>query len=129
MYSLTVRREFSARHFLFGGDWGPENRPNSHNYVLELTLDGEDLNEHGFLVDIVDVNRHLDKITSYYKGQMLNDRPEFQSINPSLENFSRILAETLNRLIHDENITQLMVTLWEDPNAAASYSIERFGSW
>jgi 6-pyruvoyltetrahydropterin/6-carboxytetrahydropterin synthase len=30
MYILGVRREFIARHFLIGGDWGPENLPNSH---------------------------------------------------------------------------------------------------
>jgi 6-pyruvoyltetrahydropterin/6-carboxytetrahydropterin synthase len=129
MYSLTVRREFVAKHFLIGGDWGVENRPNSHNYLLELTLGGEDLNKHGFLVDIVEVNKHLDKTTGYYKDQMLNDKPEFKGLNPSLEHFARILAESLNHLISEENITRLTVTLWEDPNAAASYHIERFGSW
>ena len=38
MYTLGVRRDFIARHFLIGGDWGPENFSNSHHYVLELQL-------------------------------------------------------------------------------------------
>ena len=42
MYTLAVRREFIARHFLIGGDWGAENFPNSHHYVLELQLTGID---------------------------------------------------------------------------------------
>jgi 6-pyruvoyltetrahydropterin/6-carboxytetrahydropterin synthase len=25
MYSVAVQRDFFARHFLVGGDWGPEN--------------------------------------------------------------------------------------------------------
>ena len=40
MYTLAVRRDFIARHFLIGGDWGPENFPNSHHYILELQLKG-----------------------------------------------------------------------------------------
>ena len=51
MYTLGVRRDFIARHFLIGGDWGPENYPNSHHYVLELQLKGKELNQHGYLVD------------------------------------------------------------------------------
>ena len=27
MYSLALLRTFTARHFLVGGDWGPENIP------------------------------------------------------------------------------------------------------
>ena len=41
MYTLAVRRDFIARHFLIGGDWGAENFPNSHHYVLELQLEGK----------------------------------------------------------------------------------------
>ena len=125
MYTLAVRREFIARHFLIGGDWGPENNPNSHHYILELQLEGRDLDQHGYLVDLVDVEKHLDEIVGYYKEQMLNDQPEFAGLNPSLENFARILATSLNERIKAKNITALKVVLWEHANAWASYSVER----
>ena len=32
MYTLGIKRDFIARHFLIGGDWGAENLPNSHHY-------------------------------------------------------------------------------------------------
>jgi 6-pyruvoyltetrahydropterin/6-carboxytetrahydropterin synthase len=76
MYTLGVRRNFIARHFLIGGDWGPENFPNSHHYILELQLEGSQLDQHGYLVDIVDMEKHLDEIVNYYKEQMLNDKPK-----------------------------------------------------
>ncbi len=38
MYSLGVAREFTARHFLIGGDWGEENVEHSHHYRMELVL-------------------------------------------------------------------------------------------
>ncbi len=125
MYTLAVRREFIARHFLIGGDWGPENFPNSHHYTLELQLEGRDLDQHGYLVDIVDVEKHLDEIVSYYKEQMLNDKLEFTGLNPSIEHFSRILASSLNERIQAANITALKVVLWEHANAWAAYRIER----
>lgn len=124
MYTLGVRREFIARHFLIGGDWGPENFPNSHHYTLELILEGGELDQHGYLVDIVEVEKHLDDVVGYYKEQMLNEKPEFTGLNPSIEHFARILATTLNERIRAQNITGLKVMLWEHANAWAAYSVE-----
>ena len=125
MYTLAVRREFIARHFLIGGDWGAENFPNSHHYILELQLSGNDLDQHGYLVDIMDVEKHLDEVVGYYKEKMLNDKPEFAGLNPSLEHFARILATSLNERIKVKNLTALKVVLWEHQNAWAAYSVER----
>ena len=128
MYTLAVRREFIARHFLIGGDWGPENFPNSHHYTLELQLEGSQLDQHGYLVDIVDVEKHLDDVVCYYKEQMLNEKPEFAGLNPSIEHFSRILATTLSDKIKAKNISQLKVVLWEHENAWAAYVVQRSNS-
>ncbi len=125
MHSLGVRREFIARHFLIGGDWGAENFPNSHHYILELQLEGAELDQHGYLVDIVDVEKRLDDVVNYYKEQMLNDKPEFAGLNPSIEHFSRILATALSERITAKNISALKVVLWEHENAWAAYSVER----
>ena len=125
MYTLAVRREFIARHFLIGGDWGAENFLNSHQYVLELQLTGRGLNQHGYLVDIVDVEKHLDDIVSYYKEQTLNEKPEFKGLNPSIEHFSRILCLALNKKISAKNIATIKVVLWEHASAWAAFSIER----
>ena len=125
MYTLAVRREFIARHFLIGGDWGPENDPNSHHYVLELRLKGIELDQHGYLCDIVDVEQHLDEVVNYYKEQMLNEKLEFEGLNPSIEHFARILATTLNERILAPNITKIKVVLWENESAWAAYSVTR----
>jgi len=125
MYTLAVRRDFIARHFLIGGDWGPENDPNSHHYILELQLKGERLDRHGYLCDIVEVEKHLDEVVDYYKEQMLNDKPEFDGLNPSIEHFARILAVALDKRIHAPNVTKLKVVLWENDHAWAAYSLSR----
>lgn len=125
MYTLAVRRDFIARHFLIGGDWGAENYPNSHHYILELQLSGEELDQHGYLCDIVDVEMQLDELVSYYKEQMLNEKPEFEGLNPSIEHFARILALALNDRIQTPNLNTLKVVLWENDNAWAAYELPR----
>ena len=125
MYTLGVKRDFIARHYLIGGDWGAENFPNSHHYVLELQLTGKELDKHGYLVDILDIEKHLDEIVGYYKEQMLNDKPEFSGLNPSIEHFARILVTSLSERIKAENITAIKILLWENESAWAAYTLER----
>jgi 6-pyruvoyltetrahydropterin/6-carboxytetrahydropterin synthase len=125
MYELGIRRNFIARHFLVGGNWGPENFPNSHHYVLELRLEGRELDSHGYLVDIVDVEKHLDEIVNYYKDEMLNEKLEFAGLNPSIENFARIIATSLSERIRAENISEVKVVLWENESAWAAYALKR----
>src|SRR5512143_2408121 len=116
MYTLGVKRDFIARHFLIGGDWGPENFPNSHHYVLELQLSGDELDQHGYLVDIVAVEQQLAEVIAQFKENMLNELPEFQGLNPSLEHFARILATSLSRGIPAANLQTVRVVLWENEN-------------
>lgn len=125
MYTLGVTRDFIARHYLIGGDWGPENFPNSHHYVLELQMSGTELDQHGYLVDIVDVEKQLDEIVNYYKEQMLNDKPDFEGLNPSIEHFARILATSLSERIQANNISKIRVVLWENDSAWAAYAVQR----
>lgn len=120
-FIVAVKRDFVAQHFLVGGDWGAENERHSHHYVVELQLEGERLDQHGYLVDIVDIERHLNALVARYRDRTLNDLPEFAGLNPSIEHFSRILADSLAGLIQAETLTALTVKLWENEIAWASY--------
>lgn len=123
MYTLAVRRDFIAQHALIGGDWGPENFPHSHHYVLELQMEGAELDQHGFLVDIVEVERVLDEQIALYRDHLLNDLPAFKDLNPSLEAFSRILCKDLEENLRRQNISSINVVLWENDTAWAAYRI------
>jgi len=71
------------------------------------------------------VEKHLDEIVNYYREQMLNDKPEFAGLNPSIENFSRILASSLSDRIQAKNIAALKIVLWENESAWAAYRVKR----
>lgn len=121
MYTVAVKRSFVAQHYLIGGDWGAENQPHSHAYAVELQLHGATLDQHGYLVDIVDIERHLDALVAHYRDHCLNDLPEFAGLNPSIEHFSRILARALAEKIQASTLSSLTVKLWENEIAWASF--------
>lgn len=124
MYTVAVRREFIAQHFLVGGDWGAENQLHSHHYQLEIQLEGESLDQHGYLVDIVDIEANLELLTSHYRDQTLNDLPEFAGLNPSIEHFARILCHKLAVAIQAPNLHAIRTKLWENDIAWADYRLE-----
>jgi 6-pyruvoyltetrahydropterin/6-carboxytetrahydropterin synthase len=121
MYTVAVQRDFIARHFLIGGDWGSENQPHAHHYVLEMTLEHDQLDQHGYLVDIVDIEAALTRVVDYFCDSLLNDLPEFSGINPSLEHFSRIIWEQLLEGITPPGSGILGVKLWENQSCWAAY--------
>jgi 6-pyruvoyltetrahydropterin/6-carboxytetrahydropterin synthase len=112
MYAVAVKRAFDARHFLIGGDWGPENELHSHHYQVEVQLEGQHLDQHGFLVDIVDIESHLENQVERYLNQVLNDLPEFSGLNPSIENFARIICQNLSAAIRSSNLSAISIALW-----------------
>ena len=124
MYKVAVTREFIANHFLIGGDWGAENEPHAHHYVIEVSIESDTLDEHGYLVDIVDIEASLDGIVDYFRDTMLNDKPEFEGLNPSIEHFSRILNQKLAKKIKMESNGSLFVKLWENESCWAAYKSE-----
>jgi 6-pyruvoyltetrahydropterin/6-carboxytetrahydropterin synthase len=121
MYTVAVTRDFIANHYLIGGDWGDENSPHAHQYVAEVRIESDTLNEHGYLVDIVEIEAALGDAVTYFRDSMLNDKPEFAGLNPSLEHFSRILAEKLLADITPPGAGSLTVKLWENESCWAAY--------
>lgn len=123
MYTVAVKRDFVAQHFLIGGDWGDENEWHSHHYQVEVQLEGAMLDGHGYLVDIVDIEANLEALVAGYRDQTLNDLAEFAGLNPSIEHFCRILAQGLAARIQVANLQALTVKVWENEIAWASYRL------
>lgn len=121
MYTLEVRRDFVAQHYLIGDDFGPENDRHSHHYLLELHLWGEQLDEFGYLVDITEVERVLDATVAWYRDNTLNDLEEFAGLNPSIERFCRIVWQRLRDQLPLDRLDGMEVRMWENEIARAGY--------
>ncbi|ELZ30921.1 6-pyruvoyltetrahydropterin synthase [Halogeometricum pallidum JCM 14848] len=122
MYAVTVVRPLVARHALTVPNPGPEGDPHSHRYRLEVELTGETLDEHDYLVDIDAVEAALDDVEERYADAFLNDLPEFEGYNPSVERFARVLHDRLAAELDAEAVSEATVTVWEDDAANAAYA-------
>lgn len=121
MYTLMIKSSFIANHFLVGKDFGKENFPHSHLYSLEVEIEGNQLDSFNYLIDIIDAKNQIDQLVELYKNKTLNDLSEFANQNPSLELFAKILWQKIQSLMQLPVGFNIIVRLWEDDIARASY--------
>jgi 6-pyruvoyltetrahydropterin/6-carboxytetrahydropterin synthase len=121
-YELTVTREFIAQHYLTVPNPGPEGEVHSHHFTVELRFGGPELGEYGYLVDIDAVDALLDDLEDRYRDALLNDLPEFEGLNPSIEHFSRLFGDRVADALSNPTPTRLTVRIWEDDVSWASHT-------
>ncbi|WP_276300148.1 6-pyruvoyl trahydropterin synthase family protein [Halorussus lipolyticus] len=124
MYSVTVERAFVAQHFLTVPNPGPEGDLHSHHFTAKVGLAGEELNDYGYLADIDALNERIDATVARYRDATLNDLPEFEDLNPSLEHFARVFGERFADSLDAPEVETITVKLREDDVAWASYRQE-----
>ena len=82
-YRISKDFTFSASHVLMGLREGhPCGRMHGHNIVVRVVLEGEWLDEHGFLLDYGDLRPLGEWLDSTFDHRHLNDVVDFQ---PSAE--------------------------------------------
>ncbi len=93
MWTISKDFEFSASHQLHGLVEGHKcGRVHGHNYTVRVSLEGDRLDEHGFILDygeLAPFGRWLDE---HFDHRHLNDVVRYQ---PSAEN----LAEHLHAVV------------------------------
>lgn len=123
MYTLTVARKFPARHFLTVPDAGPEGEPHTHQYEAVVRLTGSSLNDHGYLVNIDNVEAVLADLEDRYRNSLLNESLPDQG-NPSVERFARRFCEDLRERLVAPHVDRVRVTMWEGDDAAGAFERE-----
>jgi 6-pyruvoyltetrahydropterin/6-carboxytetrahydropterin synthase len=124
MYTVSVTRSFVAQHYLTVPNPGPEGELHSHAFELEVSLSGSELGDYGYLVDIDDVKAGIDACLAYFRDATLNDLPEFEDANPSVERFARIFCDAFLDECDPGTAERIRVTLWEDDEAWAAYETD-----
>ena len=119
-YRVAVRRDFEARHFLIGGEWGAENTLHAHPYAVEVCFEGTRLNEHGYLVDIAAVEAALDRLLAPIAGSTLNELPEFAGQNPSVERLAELFCRSFAAAFTEPALSSVSVKVFESKNAWAA---------
>ena len=125
MFEVTVEEKFAAGHALRNYKGKCEN-VHGHNYRVQVTLEGEELDATGLLVDFVELKKVLNRIIDTMDHQFLNEVPPFTELNPSAENMAKYIFDELERGLGGEVPGRVsMVKLWETDYCSATYRAPR----
>ncbi len=114
MYAVAVDRSFVAQHYLTVPNPGPEGELHSHQFTVEATVRGPELDEFGYLIDIDELTAAMDAVSDFYTDRTLNDLPAFEGANPSAERFARAFGDRLLDHVSPETATELRIEIEED---------------
>jgi 6-pyruvoyltetrahydropterin/6-carboxytetrahydropterin synthase len=121
MFEVTIEETFAAGHALRNYRGKCEN-VHGHNYRCQVTVEGEQLDEIGLLVDFVELKRAVHAVLDRLDHQWLNDYPPFDAINPSAENIAKYIYDEVQAGLGTKGGVRLAaVKLWETDTASAIY--------
>ncbi len=119
MFEVSVEETFAAGHSLRNYRGKCEN-VHGHNYRVQITVEGEDLNSIGLLVDFADVKRAVRAVVARLDHQFINDISPFDTVNPSAENMARYFYDEISKsLPPGPRIRE--VKIWETDITSATY--------
>ncbi len=124
MFEVSVEQSFAAAHALRGYKGKCEN-VHGHNYRVRVTVEGEQLNSLGLLVDFVVVRRLMGAAIERLDHKLVNDLPPFDELNPTAENMARHFYEKVRKGLDagaaDVPVRLKEVRVGETETTAASY--------
>jgi 6-pyruvoyltetrahydropterin/6-carboxytetrahydropterin synthase len=122
MFQVSVEETFSSGHALRGYRGKCEN-VHGHNYRVRVTLEGQELDHIGLLMDFTHLKKVLREVSGTLDHQFMNDLEPFKTVNPSAENVARYFYEQVNRQLTNlppgARITDVIV--WETDTSRAQY--------
>jgi 6-pyruvoyltetrahydropterin/6-carboxytetrahydropterin synthase len=120
MFEVSVEETFAAGHALRNYHGKCEN-VHGHNYRVRVTLEGEQLDGAGLLVDFVELKRVLRAIIERLDHVFLNDIVPFDELNPSAENMARYFYQEMSSGLRAAHARVAEVKIWETDTATATY--------
>ena len=124
MYTLRVEGAFEAAHRVVGYP-GKCDRLHGHNWVVEATFQGTQLDEVGMLIDFKVAKKALAEILEDFDHYYLNDFPPFKDgVNPTAENLAHIIYEKLEARaeVQASPAELTALTVWESPKSSVTYT-------
>jgi len=137
MIRLTKRVEFCAAHYYINPAWSPEENQrvfgrdgnlHGHNYILEVTIQGEPSPETGMVMDLKALKDLIvEAVVDRFDHKHLNqDVPYFKEKVPTPENLAVLIWELLEPRLEGRQGHRLhRIRLHEDASFFVDYYGER----
>jgi 6-pyruvoyltetrahydropterin/6-carboxytetrahydropterin synthase len=119
MFEVSVEETFAAGHALRNYHGKCEN-VHGHNYRVQVTVEGSELDEIGLLVDFAEVKKLIRGVVARLDHRFLNELAPFDAINPSAENLARYFYDEVSSgLTAGPHLRE--VRIWETDITCATY--------
>jgi 6-pyruvoyltetrahydropterin/6-carboxytetrahydropterin synthase len=121
MFEVSVEQTFAAGHALRNYKGSCED-VHGHNFRVRVTVEGEQLDSSGLLVDFLELKSAIDGVVAYLDHKFINDLPPFNEINPSAENLAKYFYDRVSvGLKNDVPVRISEVCVWETDTSSAVY--------
>jgi 6-pyruvoyltetrahydropterin/6-carboxytetrahydropterin synthase len=122
MFEVSVEQSFAAGHALRNYKGACEN-VHGHNFKILVTIEGQELDGTGMLVDFLDVKESMRGVIARLDHRFLNDVPPFDVKNPSAENIAEYFYEELTSGLVSNPVPVRVreVKVWETDVQSATY--------
>jgi 6-pyruvoyltetrahydropterin/6-carboxytetrahydropterin synthase len=122
MFQVSVEETFSSGHALRGYKGKCENT-HGHNYRVQVTLEGPQLDNIGLLVDFTHLKEVMRGVIKRLDHQFINDLEPFTTLNPSAENMAKYFYDEVSGKLKDlppgAKVTDVII--WETDTSMAKY--------
>ncbi|RME45564.1 MAG: hypothetical protein D6791_10405, partial [Chloroflexi bacterium] len=121
VYELRVDVFFEARHFVtLEGESGPIH---PHSYRMQLRCRSTQLKQEGHVVvGFRELRQSAEEVVGAYNNRLLNNLPQFETMQPTTENLAVVLYRELRQALADFSVELSSITLWESPTEAVTYT-------
>lgn len=130
--SIIRKAHFNACHRLHINSWSDDKNKevfglcnssnyHGHNYDLEVKLTGTVDPVTGYLMDLKDLKDIIkEEIEDRFDHKNLNlDTEEFKDINPTTENFAKVIHDLLR--VRIDKAMEIKIYLWETARNGVEY--------
>lgn len=123
MYEVSVEVGFESAHNLRAYKGKCENL-HGHNWLVEVFIAGEVLDDTGMLIDFTIVKQELNKILKRLDHKYLNDIEPFDKINPTSENIAKYVFEEMSKWVSKKYNPNYIskVSVYETEKSKATYT-------
>ena len=120
MYEVTVIDHFAAAHNLLNFK-GKCEALHGHNWKIEVTVRGAEVDEAGMLMDFAELKRMTAQALAELDHAYLNELPAFKGQSPSSERIARRVYDRVSQDLSPRGLQVVRVSAWESESSRATY--------
>ncbi|MHB8482342.1 MAG: 6-pyruvoyl trahydropterin synthase family protein [Nitrospiria bacterium] len=120
MFELMIEDSFSAAHMLRNIK-GRKEKIHGHNWKIQLYILSKDLNPNGVSVEFGELKNELRGLIEPLDQSYINEVFPFTEINPTSENLSKWIYDTLSKRLDTEDLEVSRIVVSEIAGVSATY--------